>query len=254
MGKIQQILSGIMKPTRSNLERWILYIVSFLLLLMVLKGCFDTKRLEGEATILKKENKELVIKVIEDKKAYQLVTDSITKVTKAKNDTIRVLRENTKKSYIRIKNLESGYVIKIKQLDKWNNKQSVQFFQDYYKTKFIVETPQGVELQNDTPKKVIKSLFEGDKYKLESQEKDIIIINKNTEISIEQSKTKDALFERDKADDVIFGQGELINNQGDLLKNSNKQINRLKAQRLIYQIGVPAAIIAGVAAGLLIAK
>ena len=90
-----------------------------------------------------------------------------------------------------------------------------------------------MELQNDTPKKVIKSLFEGDKYKLESQEKDIIIINKNTEISIEQSKTKDALFERDKADDVIFGQGELINNQGDLLKNSNKQINRLKAQRLI---------------------
>ena len=65
MGKIQQILAGITKPTRSNLERWILYIVSFLLLLMVLKGCFDTKRLEGEATILKKENKELVIKVIE---------------------------------------------------------------------------------------------------------------------------------------------------------------------------------------------
>ena len=245
-------LNEVIQKNKPQIERILLYVTVFLLLLFTLKGCFDTSKLEGQAIELKKNIKISEKQVEKTKKEYSALKDSISEVTKKRNDTISHLKEENKKQYVAINSLKEKNIKQKKDLEKWTNTTYVNFLKEYYKTNNVVETPKGVELQNDIPKKVVVTIFDKERFEGESLAKDTIIDNKDKQIIQEQEKTKEVSLERDKAEEVIFDQGKVIEDSNELIENSNKNIRNLKVKNTILSIGVPAAAVLGFIGGILL--
>lgn len=241
-------------PQKRDLQKILLYIVCFLLLLFSLKSCFDTSKLEGQAIELKKKIELTEKQVSLNKKEYKVLKDSLKEVSKKRNDTIQKLREENNKQKDVIASLRDKNKKQKEDLDKWNYSTYTNFLKDYYKTQNVVETPQGVELQKDVPKQVAITIFDKEKFEGESKAKDTIIENKDKEIIQEQEKTKEALLERDKADSIIVDMTKLDGEKNTLLENQDKNIKFLGIQNKFLKVATPVAFIAGTVLGILIVK
>lgn len=251
---LQEVVVQEVQNNKRNWERILLYGVCFLLLLSSLKGCFDTSKLEGKMEEQKKEIKALTKVYKEEKTKFLSFQDSIRKDTEAKNDSIRILKEEREKLKKENKSLEEKNKKQKQEIKNWNNSHFTSFFKEYYKTENIVETPNGVELQKETPSLVAETIFDKELFKDQLANAREEIENLGSEIKLEQGKTLNAEIERDKTKSLLDKSEELGLKKDDLLENANKTINRLNVKNVFNKVALPVGIGVGILTGILIAK
>ena len=188
------------------------------------------------------------------KNDFKLVTDTMKIKDSLCNTIIKDLNEKISDYKNELKDLKNQNDKKQQQLNNWENKDYVAFLQERYKTKNIQLSTNGVELQKDTPHKVVSDLFNGDFYKLSNITKDSIIQSQDLVIDETNKKLDNKTFELEKAEEVIFDYDKVNYDQNELIENQKKNIKFLGVQNTLLKVAIPVTIVATVLTTILIAK
>jgi thiol:disulfide interchange protein len=225
-----------------------LVIALSLIALLTVSTCSHNSQMkaEGEKIQLKKELKEIKVKIAEAEKTTKVLFDSLSAEDAKKDKRIADLNKSNKQ-------LSDNQIAREKELKKEKEKisnysytQSAQVLNERYKTDAVKATATSVNLEKDIPNKVIAELVEKDVCEENSADKDTTIKNKDGQIKLEQEKTLSANIKTAsvQVEKELLKDG--LQTAEEINKKSEKQIKSLKTKNFISKVLVVAAFIGGI--------
>ena len=241
-------------PNKSKLKEYLTIVVITLLFCFSTISFYSSKELKGEAKQLQINLEKSKAELKKSKNDFKIVKDSMKIKDSISNTVIKDLNGKINDYKNDLKDLKDQNNKKQQQLNNWENKDYVAFLQERYKTKNVQLSTNGVELQKDTPHKVVSDLFNGDFYKLSNITKDSIIQSQDVVIDETNKKLDNKTFELEKAEEVIFDYDKVNYDQNELIENQKKNIKFLDVQNTLLKVAIPVTIVATVLTTILIVK
>ncbi len=237
------------------LERIILYTAILLLCIYGVNSCNDTSRLEGEYAILKDNKEKLEAAFIYNETEFAKERDSLHKENEASKKIIDEKEVSIKDAYKEIERLKRQKSKDTQVISTLPKKELASWFGERYnRASESLATENGITLNSNLPNLVAEELIERDYF-----EKEIVIKNTIINDKDNQLVEKDKIIENNNTE--IEGLGTLLQEAKDINslqdkenKKLEKQVSRLKTKNTLLNVGVPAGILIGVAAGFLIAN
>jgi len=239
---------------KSKLKEYLIIIGCFLLLLFSVNSCYNSKELKGEAKQLQINLEKSKAELKKSKNDFKIVKDSMKIKDSISNNIIKDLNGKISDYKNDLNDLKNKNDKKQQELNNWKNADYVVYMQERYETVNIQLTDNGVELQKDTPHKVVSDLFNGDFYKLSNVTKDSIIQSQDLVIDETNKKLDNKTFELEKAEEVIFDYDKVNYDQNELIENQKKNIKFLGVQNTLLKVAIPVTIVATVLTTILIVK
>jgi hypothetical protein len=244
-----------LEKTKNSWHNYVPHILCIIMFFLLLYTC---SREEKGNTQLAQLNTEL----IQLKKDYKVKEDYIlsqndslkqdNSLKEAQNDSLQLQHQQ---DLIALEKSKQKRDVKRAKIEKFsNNEYATWFGERYNEVENVTSTPDGIELKNDIPKMVAMELNDYDFAREELQIKDKTISDYKVEV-----ENKNGII-RNKDTEILNG-SILLDDQKAISKKAEEALNESKSdlqkeknRSTLYKIGVPAAAVLGFIGGVYIAK